>query len=1034
MKINQVLVESAGATVAFAFGRFNPAHQGHVEVWRAVEQAGANWFIGTNATTLGPNDPLTFEQKSAWMEEIYPAIQGHIVAQTSVLTLAAYIFKKTRKNERATVAYITDAADWAWSGKLLNQYNGVEGAHGYYKFAEIIHEPSPRVSSATALRDAARADDRVAFYHASGTDPKSKVAGLTYFDTVKQAVEKYPLPVKRVKKVKEQGMAEGSVTPDVTVNKVHDDGHEKEWHIYRGKEMIGYVTKNQPDTAEGLYIAYGHGPGRAFVEEFTGLKPAVNYIASLKEGIAEDSLGLKKLHDALWTVISEQTIDEETINEIDPGMIANLYSVFPTVAKIIVSNALNKARKEAKETSAMIGAMKKHANNQPVTPEENEAMKTQFKDIVSYGLSAVAGVLTGAVAGPAAGAGVALAGAYKKELLALLQTKGPEVLIGLLKSKGKLDVVGILSAKLLGKHALPFYAAPKVAEGQLNELAGYGSEKGYTKLDSYKRYDVYVSKQKFNNLYYIAVAENPRSLTANFKAKGKNPQEAVQNLHAEVDKEIDVATKVSGRAIIDFNVDFVRDIMELSTDTFYAKIISGPKLVLAGPEMMEYPEIMSSEGFKSSAIRTYKGGEGTTKLPAVPLSTSAAVTANLIANGRYVLGNEEIDKDGNRVFDLEFDSVVQDKNEKLRLRAPALTIGTARMSEETELVESTSLETTLKAIINDISEPVTSTYENLKYLAKKYVRAHGELDRGWNMVAMGPGSKWVEQFYKDKLKNELYDLIRYNSRYTVELQQFLRGVEINGELDVKRSFSNISRELPPILITLGDKLQSPQLVKSAQRWMQNLKDYQMYLASLEDEEEDDYAPTTSTPKSTVPGQQNAQVEKIVNDTLAKLPKNISGEIRNIIARSSNKLQELQQQLNSRNITVEETEQQTVAKTWDQMTPQEKSSGVKGRTVWNEKTQRYYTVFDVPVKEVDEASLATMRDYFAGDENARDPYDITKQRLHFSKDKNARPTVDKRFRSPAEYQAWLKQNKLRQISGANESTNDKGWSLINKSKS
>lgn len=213
MKINQVLVEAQGSTVAFAFGRFNPAHQGHVEVWRAVEQAGANWFIGTNATTLGPNDPLTFEQKSAWMEEIYPPITGHIVAEQSVLTLAAYIFKKVRKNENATVAYITDATDWAWSGKLLNQYNGVEGAHGYYKFAQIIHEPSPRVSSATALRDAARADDRVAFYHASGTDPKAKVAGLTYFDTVKQACEKYPLPVKKAKKVKE-GVAE-AINPDI---------------------------------------------------------------------------------------------------------------------------------------------------------------------------------------------------------------------------------------------------------------------------------------------------------------------------------------------------------------------------------------------------------------------------------------------------------------------------------------------------------------------------------------------------------------------------------------------------------------------------------------------------------------------------------------------------------------------------------------------------------------------------------------------------------------------------------------------------
>ena len=90
--------------------------------------------------------------------------------------------------------------------------------------------------------------------------------------------------------VPKEGVAEGSVTPDVNVSKVHDDGHEKEWHIYRGKEMIGYVIKNQPDTAEGLYIAYGHGPGRAFVEEFTGLKSAVNYITSLKEGVAEGSL------------------------------------------------------------------------------------------------------------------------------------------------------------------------------------------------------------------------------------------------------------------------------------------------------------------------------------------------------------------------------------------------------------------------------------------------------------------------------------------------------------------------------------------------------------------------------------------------------------------------------------------------------------------------------------------------------------------------------------------------------------------------
>ena len=87
---------------------------------------------------------------------------------------------------------------------------------------------------------------------------------------------------------RKEGVAEGSVTPYVNVKKIYDDGNKKEWHIYRGEEMIGYVWKNLPDTAEGLYIASGYGPDRGFTEEFTGLKSAVNFIASLDDqGVAE---------------------------------------------------------------------------------------------------------------------------------------------------------------------------------------------------------------------------------------------------------------------------------------------------------------------------------------------------------------------------------------------------------------------------------------------------------------------------------------------------------------------------------------------------------------------------------------------------------------------------------------------------------------------------------------------------------------------------------------------------------------------------
>jgi len=444
-------------------------------------------------------------------------------------------------------------------------------------------------------------------------------------------------------------------------------------------------------------------------------------------------------------------------------------------------------------------------------------MKTQFKDIVSYGLSTVAGVLTGAVAGPAAGAGVALAGAYKKELLALLQTKGPQVLIGLLKSKGKLDVVKILSANFLHKHALPFYAAPKVAEGYTDD-------------------DIETTKQF-------------RNAIAGLKAK------------SAIDK---------------------------------AKDGAGAKYYSDGAKVT--PQETARRAAERKAQKDKKG----------------VAEAKADPTGTWVV------YDGSKITKFK-------------------------------------------------------THNG----AKAYAEKNG-------------GTVASSEYYYDKIQKQ----------------------------DIAE------------------------------------------------------------------------------------------------------------------------EQQTQAKTWDQMTPQEKSSGVKGRTVWNEKTQRYYTVFDVPTKQetdegwlkntaaglalgaaaiggaqagtsmddpswhsgqyashvksdqtiqkqtgspsvnqkrisdvtgpnaageyritvtqngkiasqyitktpppdwmmkeqdLDEASLATMRDYFAGDENARDPMDITKQRLHFSKDKNARPTVDKRFRSPAEYQAWLKQNKLQQISGANESTNNKGWLLTNKRK-
>ena len=773
MKINQVLVEAAGATVAFAFGRFNPAHQGHIEVWRTVEQAGANWFIGTNSSTLGPNDPLTFQQKSAWMTEIYPAITGHIVAEQSVLTLAAYIFKKTRKNERATVAYITDAADWAWSGKLLNQYNGVEGAHGYYKFAQITHVPSPRVSSATALRDAARADDKVAFYHASGTDPKSKVSGLTYFDTVKQAVEQYPLPVKKVKKVKEQGVAE-AVAPSQYAK------------LYHSTPVMSLDAILQSG-----YLAPTGNPA---------------YLS-----LTRDS----KLDYGSWAG-------------------SNDYVEFD-----IDQNAVRQRIKlEPYNHSATMGGPRSTGGGES---EERTKQKLPLRGFVT------------AMHAPAG---------------------------------WEYDKTGAHYSNLLKKYGVPI----------VYDIVTKIGEQGAAEDSSQKTFTVvYYSKKTDRNVTKTIKANNQSQVWDQLKSKG-----------------IDVVS-----------------VKEQGLN-----------------------ELAPSSGFG--------GGDDDDKY--TPADYGKPFKANYLGQNKFEV----------------FCRKPQDPSNVIKLNAE---------------VQKYGLEWEENFGFWFLDSP------GAVYLSWKY----GEI----------PLPKAIDQARNPGHIHDLVTDYLTNSPHAAEIQKIAIeyfGFTADGEMSESVAEDNLKEFAPgsgggesgrwytddQMTDLVGDgwwndldisgDVSKQEMIQEAQAWLDD-QGYSVQVLNC----------------------------KVNDDDMEWY---IEGSFQNS---------------NFAKKGMAEEEQKTVAKTWDQMTAQEKSSGVKGRTVWNEKTQRYYTVFDVPANEVDEASLATMRDYFAGDENARDPMDITKQRNWFNqtKDKNGRPTVDKRFRSPAEYQAWLKQNKLRQISGANESTNDKGWTLTNK---
>ena len=193
------LFESKAKSVGIIFGRFNPPHMGHMKAWE-MASANSTWYVGTNKSTQGPKDPLPFDIKVKAMEAVYPEIKGHIVAEQSWLTLASKVYEK---HGNIVLNVYTDEA---WVTKALVQYNGKEGAHGYYEFGAIQQQDTPRLSSATALRNAVAADDRDLFGQAAGVDPNTLVAGHPFFDVVKHylmphAEKAAAKPVK--KKVKE---------------------------------------------------------------------------------------------------------------------------------------------------------------------------------------------------------------------------------------------------------------------------------------------------------------------------------------------------------------------------------------------------------------------------------------------------------------------------------------------------------------------------------------------------------------------------------------------------------------------------------------------------------------------------------------------------------------------------------------------------------------------------------------------------------------------------------------------------------------
>lgn len=182
------LTESDNQGAAIIFGRFNPPHIGHSNAWTVASKFPI-WYVGTNQDTEDAKNPLPYEIKVEAMKTFMPEIEEHLVAEQSWWTLASMVYRQHGGD--MVLHIVTDPVDKEIFVPALKKANGVEGAHGFYQFQDVVWEPATRDSTATALRAAVENDNPEAFSKVAGIDANTMIAGQPFFDLVKYYMTPY---------------------------------------------------------------------------------------------------------------------------------------------------------------------------------------------------------------------------------------------------------------------------------------------------------------------------------------------------------------------------------------------------------------------------------------------------------------------------------------------------------------------------------------------------------------------------------------------------------------------------------------------------------------------------------------------------------------------------------------------------------------------------------------------------------------------------------------------------------------------------
>ena len=140
MKNFKELLEARGDTAVFTFGRFNPPTTGHEKLIDALakqqsKNAGSKMYVYPSHSQNPKKDPLPHSLKTAYMRKMFPKYKSNIIVgkERNAIEIAVSLHKKGHRS----IVMVVGSDRVSEFDRLLNKYNGVEAAHGYYGFDNI---------------------------------------------------------------------------------------------------------------------------------------------------------------------------------------------------------------------------------------------------------------------------------------------------------------------------------------------------------------------------------------------------------------------------------------------------------------------------------------------------------------------------------------------------------------------------------------------------------------------------------------------------------------------------------------------------------------------------------------------------------------------------------------------------------------------------------------------------------------------------------------------------------------------------------